>query len=199
MGSARRVVLLNLHVDGREIGSQFGSQRVGSVSSDWQAATFRRAVQSECRDDDRSGRLEVFSQTFDICDSITFIGEKVEHGSVVPDIYRRHPPICGDVGFNPPDEMPLRSQATSCPGQRCPGDIEHREAGQPVGQQVIHEAGIPASDVDQSACWFQPGGVDEVERRCWLGLKPIELLASFRNVDLVPMRLAVHRCCSRTR
>jgi len=193
IGSVRRLVLLNLHVDGREIGSQFGGQGSRRISYDWQAATFGRAVKSECRDDNRSGRLEVFSQTFDIGDSITFIGEKVEHGSVVPDIYRRYPPIRGDVGSNPPDEMLLRSQATLGPGQRCPGDVQHCETGQTAGKQVIHEAGIPASDVDQSTCGFQSCGVDEVERRHRLRLEPTEFLAPFRRIDFVPMRFALHR------
>jgi hypothetical protein len=193
MGSARRLVVLNLHVDGREIGSQFGGQGIRRISYDWQAATFGRAVKSECRDDGRSRRLEVFSQTFQIYAAIICVGQKVEYGTVVPDIHWRHSPISCDVRFDPRDEMLLRSQATSCPGQRCPRDIQHGEARQTAGKQAIHEAGIPASDVDQSTCWVQSCGVDEVERRCWLGLKPAELLAPFRSIDFVPMRFALHR------
>ena len=87
------------------------------------------------------------------------IGQEVKDGPIVPDVDRRHWPIVHHVSFDPRHLLVGRSKSRSGPGERPRRNIEHRDTGHISTQQVVHEARIPAPDVENSGVGPEAGGV----------------------------------------
>ena len=58
--------------------------------------------------------------------------------------------------------------------------------------ELIHETGIPASDVDESSLWLKTGVLNEPERYGRHTLKPANAFAAFGLIDHLPMLSAIH-------
>jgi hypothetical protein len=61
---------------------------------------------------------------------------------------------------------------------------------------MIHEAGIPAPNVDHSTVGLESGGVEQSKRQGGLPLKPADISRALRFEHVFPMLLAFHLSCS---
>jgi hypothetical protein len=85
----------------------------------------------------------------------------MEDGAVVPDVNRLNLPVAGDVCDQPVHSACVVTQTLSRPVQRRARDVEHRDAFRAAREQVIHEAGIPAPNIDDSRTGIEASSVDE--------------------------------------
>jgi len=66
-------------------------------------------------------------------------------------------------------------------------DVEHRQAGESAADEMIHEAGIPASHVNDSRLRGEAGRIQQLERRRRRRLKPAGAAAWSGGIDPIPM------------
>ena len=117
-----------------------------------QPAARQRTVRTEGRDDGRSARPQSLKQALPVSDAVLGVGQEVEDRAVVPDVHPGNRPLPGDVRLDPAHLRLARPEALLRSRQRCGGDVEHADAGDGAIQQIVHEAGIPASDVEVLRC-----------------------------------------------
>jgi hypothetical protein len=74
----------------------------------------------------------------------------VEHGTIVPDVYRWGVPFGGDIGFNP--ERFVGGIAEPCPGSPkcCARDVQDTDAFDTASEEVVHQAGVPPAHIEDS-------------------------------------------------
>lgn len=89
--------------------------------------------------------------------------EKVQHGAIVPDVHRSNGPLTRHVSLDPRDQVTPMPEAAACPRKRRSGYVEYRDAGQTPVQQVVHETGIPASDIDDSGARSDASALEQMQ------------------------------------
>ena len=62
--------------------------------------------------------------------------------------------------------------------------------------EMIHEAGIPAPNIDHSAAGVESGGVEQAKRQRGLLLKPTDISRALRFEHVFPVLFAFHLRCS---
>ena len=85
-----------------------------------------------------------------------------------------------------------RPEALFRPRQRRAGDVQHADAGDGAIQEVIHETGIPASDVEHSGMRLESGRLQQFGRDCRFRLEPAHVVGGFRRVDALPVGSSIH-------
>ena len=90
------------------------------------------------------------AQVPQICTPLFSSGQEVQHGAVVPDVHNWRGPLAGNVSLDPVDRLGSGAKTTPCARESGAGYIENRDAGESSVQQLVHEAGIPASNIDDS-------------------------------------------------
>ena len=130
---------------------EFRRERMWRVSDRWQAAAHRRALRSERGHDDRAARPHAGAEACAVSLSVVSACQKVEDGAVMPDIDRLDSPIPCHIGLDPGDlpvsgtEPRLRSFEG---GAR---NVKNRHARDLPAEQIVHEAGIPAPNIEDSS------------------------------------------------
>jgi hypothetical protein len=130
-----------------------------------------------------------------VCDvphPVVGFSQEVKDGAVVPDVHRGHRPWICNVSLDPSHAVSVFAQPSPCSRQRGRGHVQHRHAAKATSNKVIHEAGIPAPNVDHSGCGCQPRSLQQSKGDRWLRLKPAHLLGGFRGVDTLPVCFAIH-------
>ena len=167
-------MLLGRHFDDREAGAELSAERRRVVPPDLQTAARFGTIEGEGRHDDRAARFERTTQTLDVCCPIGRIREEVKDGTVVPHINRVDVPRRRHVGVYPPHTCLCITEPCSGAGKGGRRDIQNRHALRAAFEQSIHEAGIPASDIDDSRRGRKSGGVDQAKGECGFGLIPAD-------------------------
>ena len=142
-------------LDEAEPRTEFSEERVGGVPAHRKAAAALRSVRCERRDDRLAAGLQRSHETVHVPPAISGVRQEVEHRAVVPQVHRTGSPIAGHVGFDPRDRRAWQSLLSTL--ERCSRDIENRHAADTARHQVIHEAGVPAPDVDHSTIRREAG------------------------------------------
>jgi hypothetical protein len=127
----------------------------------------------------------------DIAGAIRRVREKVKNRAIVPEIHKGHAPVARNIRLDPRDRRVGKARLRSA--ERLAGDVKDRQALNAAGDQAIHEAGIPASNIDHSTTGPEPCRVEQSQRKHWLWLKPTQFGWSLRQKHLFPMLFAVHR------
>jgi len=84
---------------------------ISIVSDHRQTTTSFRAIQRERPDDYMSAWANCFSNACTICGAVAWLGQKVERGSVMPNIVRFGWLPSGNVGNDPSDTISVFAQS----------------------------------------------------------------------------------------
>ena len=124
-------------------------------------------------------------------------GEEMEHGAIVPDVDWWGLPISRHISFNPDNTRRSCSKSRARARERGGRDIQNRNAREPAIKKTIHEAGISASDINDSGIRADTDVVQQAQRCLRIDLIPAQFVASFARVDSLPVGLGVHGSISR--
>lgn len=162
-------------------------QRLRRIPDDRQAAAAFRSVRGEGRDDDVAAWLHGRGQALEVRGTISRFGEEMEHGAIVPDVDGSGRPRSSDVRLEPAGSRRVAADARLRAIERSTRQVKDGDAGQAPRQKMIDEAGIPASNVEQSRPRAGACGLDQLERRRGGGLKPADAFARARRILGVPV------------
>jgi len=127
---------------------------------------------------------------FDVARTIFRVREEVKDGAVVPEINGHHAPHASNVRLDPRNRRVGKSRPRTA--ERRSGNVKDRQALNTAIDQPIHETGIPAPNVDHSTAAGEAGSVEQPQRRCGICLKPTDFGRALRQVEMLPMLLAIH-------
>ncbi len=120
--------------------SELCMQRVRGVANNREAAALGRPIRTECRHDDMSARANSTPDLFDIRRSLFHVCEKMENGTVVPDVVR----LLGEfdpgyVSFDPVHAPRSGGQPLTRYAKSRRGDVEHRDIETCIRCQIVHK------------------------------------------------------------
>ena len=179
-------------LDQRESFAKFRANPGRIIAAHRQTAAAFRAVRREGPDDHAPAAFHHVTHVRDVPHPVVGFSQEVKDGAVVPDVHLGRRPWTSDVSLDPSDAVGVFAQPCPCPRQSGRGDVEYRDAAKATGNKVIHEAGIPAPNIEHSGCGCQPRSLQQSKGDRWLGLKPAHLLGGFRGVDTFPVCFAIH-------
>lgn len=163
-GACRRAVLFGHLMHQRELRPQGSGQRLRRVTHDRQPAAAFRTVERERTDDHRATAGHRFMHPTHVSGPPAWTREEVEYRAIVPDVYRGRDPLPCYVRLDPIDTCGVAAKPCPRAFQGGTRNIQHRHAACALLKQSVHEAGIPAPDVDDSRVRLQPCRSDQVER-----------------------------------
>lgn len=173
--------------------SELGVQFVWCVTHDWQATALCRPLAAKRGHDDVATRLVRTQDLLDICLTVCLRRQKVEHGAIVPEVDAvGGEGRTGDVSLHPGHAIRSGSQAVPTFCQGGSRQVQHRQVGVAIVQQVIDQRGGSAADIDdgrasvEAACLGQPHG------RIGVLLKPANAVRRFGGIDLFPVLFVLH-------
>jgi len=94
-----------------EVPSEQRSNGRRVVALDGKAAALRWSVETEGRNYRGPTGFERPAQMRNVRIAMLSRGEEMENGAIVPDVNRRHLPVAGHIGLNPPDLGGSRSES----------------------------------------------------------------------------------------
>jgi hypothetical protein len=165
-------VLLVQRVDEKETGAELCTERRGIVPSDRQAAAPFGTIRRESGHDDRAARFDRMTQTLEVLCAVAWVRQEMKDGPVVPQIDRVRMPLGCDVRFYPAYACVRITESSLRSRERRSGHVQDRHAPRAAFEQPIHEAGIPASDIDDSGGRRESRRVDQAKRERGFGLIP---------------------------
>ena len=172
---------------------QFSEQCIRGVADAGQPAALLRSVRGKCGDDGGAARPQSRSEVSNVADPVVRIDQEVKNGTVVPDVNERDMPVAGHVRLDPRHASGILAQARSGLIQGGGGNVEHADAPHAFAEDEVHEAGIPAPDVDDSGARSEASRLEEARGHGGHGLKPTYRIRCLRLVDAVPVGLSIHR------
>lgn len=104
----------------------------------------------------------------DVGSAIGLVGQEMKDGPIVPDIDVRDRPGADHVRFKPRNPGLGRAEPGLRPRERGTRNIEHGQALTPSRKEDVHEAGIPAPNVDHSTRGVEFRGVEQTQRNSGL-------------------------------
>lgn len=156
-------MLFGQRFDDRETRAELHTERRGVVPSDLQAAAHFGTIRREGRHDGGTAWFDSMAQMLEVLRAIGWLGQEMKDCPVVPHIDRINVPAGRHVCFYPRYTCVRRSEPCFRPRKSRRGHIEDRHALRVAFEQPIHEAGIPASDIDYSRGRRESGGLDQAE------------------------------------
>ena len=190
-------MLIRTIVKQHELLAQFHRKRLGGIPHYRQAAACRWAVEGKGGDDRGPAPLERCSQMLEVRLALFHRSEEMKHGAIVPDVNWRHLPSSGNIRFNPGNTRGACPEAVARACQGGGRHIENGDARQPAIEKVIDEAGIPASDIDDSGARAETNVVQQSQRGDWMRLIPADLIARLGGVQSFPVAFCIHGGFSR--
>ena len=113
-------------------------------------------------------------------------GKEMEDCAIMPDVNSQRLPFTGDIGFNPGDACRSCTEPRARASQRPGRYVQDGDARQATIENVIHEAGIPAPDIDDSGVRADTGALEQPQRRSRTRLIPAHFVAAFGRVHSAP-------------
>jgi hypothetical protein len=123
---------------------------------------------------------------------VGIVGEEMKDSPIVPDIDPGDRPCAGHVRFKPRNPVLDRAEPGFRPRECGTRNVEYRQALTPSRKKDVHEAGIPASNVDHSTRGVESCCVEQTQRRRRLRLKPTQFGRTFCPEHVFPVFFAVH-------
>ena len=143
--------------------AEFVGQRFRGIADDRQPAASSRSVRGERRHDDVATRLHGAGQMPQVRLAIDGIGQEMEHGAIVPDVYRVGLPVIRDVRFEPAGDDCVGAEPDLRAIERRAGHVQYADAAETLRQEMVDEPGIPASNIDQSSARAGARCLDQLE------------------------------------
>jgi hypothetical protein len=184
--------------DGLDQGDPFAQlrgQRLWRVPLHGQSAAPLWPVSSKRGDDGGASALERGEETVLVPLAIRGIDQEVEHGAVMPDVYRIERPLAGDIDREPSDVCAGVTQPPLAPLEGSLRDIENGQARKASPHQGVDQSRIAAADVQHATLGCRAGRFQHRERNLGQRLEPAHLLLPLRPVDGLPVLLPFHAAC----
>ncbi len=131
--------------------TELAVQGIRGVTADIKVGTLQRPGGAEGGDDDMAAGTHGAQHLVHIAAAICLLRQKMEHGTVVPNIKGGLGQVHrGDIADAPIHLRGTRAQSRPRNRQRRSGDIQHREVVVTGAQQVIDQHRGPGTDIDDA-------------------------------------------------